>query len=158
MTPEDLLIAAAIQACRKRYFRLKPLCDIASIIGKYPDLDWDSVRTRARRDRCDSILFTALLTTRLLVGCRLPDGFLCELRVNPARAALIRKLVGKLHRDFSLAQLFDRSDSTFFSRAFSWPLLLTYASYRLDNLVPKLGEILSAWRDPPPPVPGSYHE
>ena len=46
------------------------------------------------------------------------------------------------------------SEDMLLGREFSWPLVLTYATYRLDHLGPKLGEIYAAWRNPPPPVPG----
>ncbi|MFQ5576314.1 MAG: nucleotidyltransferase family protein, partial [Anaerolineae bacterium] len=41
MAPEDMLLAACINGCRKRFFRLKSLCDTAEIINKYPGLNWD---------------------------------------------------------------------------------------------------------------------
>lgn len=151
MTPEDTLLTAAIQACRKRFFRLKSLCDIAAIIEKFgDDLNWDAVVSKAHAYECNTILYTALLVTQATIGCSLPEGLLNSLTVNPVRASAIQHLVSRLCRNFSLDQLFDRTDTTLLGREFSWPLVLTYTTYRLDHLAPKMSEILYAWRKPHP--------
>ena len=154
MTPEDMLLAAAINSCRKRFFRLKSLCDLASIIEICPTLDWNKVVKRALSYKCNTILYTALLVTQLTLGCRLPTGVMSSLKVNPVRASLIHYLVNQLCQRLSLSKLFVSSKTATFERALSWPLLLTYATYRLDLLIPKFGELYAAWRNPPPPVPG----
>jgi hypothetical protein len=149
MALEDTLLTAAIQACRKRFFRLKSLCDIAAIIEKFGDvLSWDVVVSKAHAYECNTILYTALLVTQATIGCSLPEGFLNSLSVNPVRAWIIQHLVHRLCRNFSLDQLFGRTDATLLGREFSWPLVLTYATYRLDHLAPKMSEILHAWRKP----------
>jgi len=154
MTPEDMLIAAAINSCRKRFFRLKSLCDILAIIEQYPDLDWAKLARKASNYKCNTIVYTALVVTQTLLEYSLPNHVLGLLKINPLRAAAIKHLVNKLCQDFSLSELYDRSEGTMLGREFSWPLILTYATYRLDYLGPKLGEIYAAWRNPPPPVPG----
>jgi hypothetical protein len=154
MTPEDMLIAAAINSCRKRFFRLKSLCDIVTIIDKYPDLDWEMLVSKAHAYECNTILYTALLVTQMTLGCRLPEEVITNLKVNPVRALIVSRLVKKLCQSFSLTDLFTRSKSTLLGREFSWPLLLTYATYRVDQLGSKMGEIYRAWRNPPPPIPG----
>lgn len=155
MTPEDMLIASAINSCRKRFFRLKSLCDIAEIIHKFPDLNWAILVDRAREYKCNTILYTAFLTTQMTLDCPLPENVLSDLRVNPVRASLINYLAKNLIRNLSLTDLFNRSETTLLGREFSWPLVLTYATYGIDHLSPKLAEIYRAWRNPPPPVPGS---
>jgi hypothetical protein len=154
MTPEDMLLATAINSCRKRFFRLKSLCDLASIIEKYPDLDWHTVIRRARAYKCNTILYTALVVTQNTLGCHLPDGIVTDLKVNPLRVSLVRYLVNHLSQRLSLSNLFVQSGNATFKRTLSWPLLLTYATYRVDLFWPKLGELYAAWRNPPPPVPG----
>ncbi|HSM72340.1 MAG TPA: nucleotidyltransferase family protein [Anaerolineales bacterium] len=154
MTPEDTLLATAITSCRKRFFRLKSLCDLATIIEKYPALDWNTVISKAHEHKCNTILYTALIVTQSTLGCHLPDNILTELRVPGLRAILIRFLVKNLSQRISLMDLFVHSGNATYNRTLSWPLFLTYATYRVDLLWPKLGELYSAWRNPPPPVPG----
>ena len=154
MTPEDMLLAAAINSCRKRFFRLKSLCDIAEIIHHYPDLNWDLLADKAIEYECNTILYTALIVTQTTLGCPLPENVLSALKVNPMRAVIINHLVKNLCRNFTLTELFERSESTVLGREFSWPLVLTYTAYRANHIVPKMTEIYRAWRNPPPPVPG----
>jgi hypothetical protein len=153
MMPEDMLLSAAINSCRKRFFRLKSMCDLVSIIEKYPDLDWSTVILKAHEYRCNTILYTALVVTQATLGCALPAGILTELRVNPIRLSIINKLVSQLSQRLPLSDLYVQSENATFKRTLSWPRCLTYATYRLDLLGPKLWELYAAWRNPPPPVP-----
>jgi Uncharacterised nucleotidyltransferase len=41
LSPEDQLWTLCLNSCRKRFFRLKALFDIAETATHYPDLDWD---------------------------------------------------------------------------------------------------------------------
>lgn len=141
MAPEDLLLAAAVNSCRHRFFQLKSLCDIAAILARYPDLDWRGLASKARDYRCNAILYSALRVTHMTLGCSWPEGWLSQLRVNPARAALIRLVARALLRRKSLSDLRVRSRPVLFGRALSWSLALTYATYRLDQLLPKLRQL-----------------
>jgi hypothetical protein len=154
MTPEDMLLATAINSCRKRFFRLKSLCDMASIIQKYPNLDWCTVVSRAHAYKCNTILYTALVVTQNTLGCHLPDGIVTDLKVNQLRVSLVHYLVNHLSQRLSLSNLFVHSENATLKRTLSWPLFLTYATYRVDLFWPKLGELYAAWRNPPPPVSG----
>jgi len=154
MTPEDTLLATAITSCRKRFFRLKSLCDLATIIEKYPTLDWKIVISKAHEYKCNTILYTALVVTQSVLGCYLPNNILTDLKVPRLRVTLISYLVKNLSQRISLMDLFVHSENATYNRTLSWTLLLTYATYRVDLLWPKLGELYNAWRNPPPPVPG----
>jgi hypothetical protein len=76
MSPEDMLLSLCINSCRKRFFRLKALCDIAETINKYPGLDWSKLVQRARAYDCYNIIYTVLLVTVMTMGCSLPEGCL----------------------------------------------------------------------------------
>lgn len=154
MQPEDMLLAAAINSCRKRFFRLKSMCDLLSIIEKYPNLDWRTVVLKAHAYKCNTILYTALVVTQATLGCPLPANILAGLKVNPIRVSIIDNLVNHLSQRLPLSSLFVQSENATFKRSLSWSLILTYATYRLDLLGPKLAELYAAWRSPPPPVPG----
>lgn len=153
MKPEDMLLAAVINSCRKRFFRLKSICDLVSIIEKYPNLDWRTVALKAHAYKCNTILYTALVVSQATLGCPLPANFLAGLKINPIRISIIDSLVKHLSQRLPLSNLFVESENATFKRTLSWSLFLTYATYRLDLLGPKLGELYAAWRNPPP-VPG----
>ena len=153
MTPEDMLLTTAINSCRKRFFRLKSLCDLATIVETHLDLDWEAVIRKAHAYKCNTILYTAFVVTQATLGCRLPDGIMTALKVNQLRGSLVHYLVRSLSQQLSLSNLFVQSENATFKRTLSWPLFLTYVTYRVDLFLPKLGELYTAWRNPPPPVP-----
>lgn len=93
MNPEDFLISVCINSCRKRYFRLKTLCDIAEIVNKYPQLKWDNLVAKSRDYDCEHIVFAALLATKTSVGCETPPEVFDALLRRSVRKPLLRWLV-----------------------------------------------------------------
>ena len=130
MANEDLLISLCVNSCRKRFFRLKHLFDIAESTRRL-DLDWDRLAIRAREDRCEGIVYTALHVTRETLGCEVPD--LEALRVPRSRVLLIRRLVDRFLRRGSLAA--------------PPPPWLPYASYRWGQALKSLRVALT-WQPP----------
>jgi hypothetical protein len=119
MSPEDLLISICVNACRKRFFRLKGLFDLAETVRRLP-VSWPELGRRARDGRCEGIVLTALLAARATVGCELPEGALGALGVSRVRARLLRLLVAGALRTLS----FDNGERA------GLALLLPYASFR----------------------------
>lgn len=126
MSPEDLLISLAINACRKRFFRLKGLFDLAESVGRLRDLDWSRLAALAREGHCEGIVYTGLLVTRETLGCALPDDVLEELGVSRTRARLLRSLLTRFVRKAGLAAL--AADEG--ARSPNSAMLLSYASFR----------------------------
>jgi hypothetical protein len=91
MAPEDLLLSLCVGACRKRFFRLKALFDIAETARQ--GLDWDRFVLQAREDRCEGIAYAALLAAMRTLGAPVPAGALNRLGISRARSAVIRALV-----------------------------------------------------------------
>lgn len=129
MAPEDLLISLCINSCRKRFLRLKGLFDIAETVRLLADLDWDRLARKACDYRCEGIVFAALSTAAVTVGCELPEGALDGLGLGAVRAALLRGLVAGALRTSSLHAHRDTGSE---SRP-GLSLLLPYASYRWDQ-------------------------
>jgi hypothetical protein len=92
MSPENMLIAACINCCRKRFFRLKALCDIQEVIAKFPAIDWDRVASKAKEYQCQGILYTAFQTAAMTLGCKIPPRVIDKLSVGSIRKAAIRHL------------------------------------------------------------------
>jgi hypothetical protein len=93
MAPEDLVVALAVNACRKRYLQLKCLFALAAAVERPAGLDWASLAEKARDYRCRGIVHAALAAARATLGLALPAGFLAALGVPAARARLIDGLV-----------------------------------------------------------------
>lgn len=138
MSSEDLLISLCINSCRKRYFRLKHLFDIAETVRRL-EIDWDRLAAHAREDRCEGIVYTALHVASETLGCPVPD--LDALRVPRPRVLLIRRLVARHLRRGSL-------DSP-------PPAWLPYASYRFGQALRSF-RFAVTWQPPAhhQPVPG----
>ena len=132
MANEDLLISLCINSCRKRFFRLKHLFDIAESTRRL-DLDWDRLAARAREDRCEGIVHTALHVTTETLGCQVPAGALEALGVPRLRARLIRRLVDRFLRRGSLS--------------IPPPPWLPYASYSFVQAL-RLFRVALTWQAP----------
>jgi hypothetical protein len=138
MSPEDMLISICINSCRKRYFRLKALCDIAETINKYADLKWEELTSKARAYDCHTIVYAALLVTHMTVGCKLPQDVLDGLAPSPTRAAIIRYLSQRMSWS-SLSSLY--SGKKVLGRRASLSVLLPYATYRWYQVGRKMKNI-----------------
>jgi hypothetical protein len=125
MCPEDLLLAACINSCRKRYFRLKSLLDIAEIINTYQGLDWKVLVEKARVYDVHLIVYTALSITQRTVGCAMPAKVLAELSVPAWRARLIQEI----SRQLSLSAFSSlTANYRLFGRSLALPLVLPYVT------------------------------
>lgn len=131
MSPEDLLIAACINSCRKRYFNLKAICNIDAILGQSNAIDWNEVTRRAISFHCKHIVYTALLVTRSLLDTALPAGTLERLAGARFRVAITSILTKRMSFS-SLRALY--SGSKLFDRHIGMSLLLPYATYQLDQV------------------------
>lgn len=138
LSPESMLLAVCINGCRKRFFRLKSLCDIAETIHRWPQLDWDLVARHARGYRCAAIVYSALTVTRALLGCACPSGIATFLGLSPSRAAMIRTTTRLLLRHLSLSTLTTEVGPTLRGRRMTAALLLPYLSYEPQQLWQKV--------------------
>ena len=102
MCPEDLLFTLCLNACRKRYLRLKALFDIAETVAHYPDLDWKSFDGRVRAAEAHGVVFTALCAADETLGLPAPGRECYVQLVGRGRAHLLRSLVKVLRRSRSL--------------------------------------------------------
>jgi hypothetical protein len=140
MSAEHMLLAACINSCRKRFYRLKALCDINEII-QASSINWDELTRTARQWRCENIAYTALLVTAMTLGCPLPDRVLEDLGVSAGRGRLIQYLSRNMSFS-SLASL--HTGMNLIGRQLGPSLLLPWAVYSWEQL---LGNLKIVWRD-----------
>jgi hypothetical protein len=125
MCSEDELLCACIQSFRKRYFRLKSLCEIAEFVNQHPDLDWNTLFQNAVAERCSGIVYVALLAASMSVGCELPGDLRQRLEISKVRAVTLRFLIHRVSFS-SLATLY--VDRWFRGKQIGRSLMLPYAS------------------------------
>jgi hypothetical protein len=142
MGPEDMLISVCTNSCRKRYFRLKSLCDTAEIIATYPELDWDGLVQRAKADHCGAIVYAALRAAEMTVGCDLPPAVLSDLGVGAIQARAIDYLVKQISQNMPLSSLYPYSGGRLFARKVNAALALPYVTYRPYQLGRRLWRLM----------------
>jgi hypothetical protein len=130
MAPEDLLISLCINSCRKRFFRLKHLFDVAESARRLP-VDWERFPIRAREHGCEGIVYAALYATSATLGCDVPPAALEALDLTRARILLLHRLVSGFLRRGSL-------EACAGGRGVGPSLLLPYASYRWSQALRSL--------------------
>jgi hypothetical protein len=146
MSAEDLLLSLCINSCRKRFFRLRSLVDIAETVARLPDLDWALFTEKAMAYECNNIAFSALVVTQTALGCDLPEGALTGLEVGRARSALLRHLSRFLLQWLPLSALSFYAGWELFGRKVGWSLVLPYATYRRQQVVQSLRHTYVAWK------------
>ena len=140
MSPEDMLITACINSCRKRYFRLKALFDIAEISYKFPDMNWTEFARKAKAYQCNNIVYTALWVTKETLGCAIPASVFADLNINHRRAQIIHRLINRISAH---PLMYPNSERRIFKRRASLSIVLPYASYNFDQAIRKFGYVWS---------------
>ncbi len=128
MAPEDLVIALAVNACRKRYFHLKCMFSLAEAVGRSPGLDWKVLAEKARDYGCRGIVHAAFSAARATLGLALPAAFLPDLGVPAARARLLGLLVRALAAGRPFTGMSGHGRGRILGRSVHPALLLAYAS------------------------------
>jgi hypothetical protein len=96
MSDEDLLLSLCINSCRKRFFRLKSVCDIAEFLRVRGQPRWDMFAQKARERGCSGIAYAALFASLIAVDAPVSPEALAVLDVNRAHAWTMRYLCGNL--------------------------------------------------------------
>jgi hypothetical protein len=128
MCPEDMLIAACISCHRRRYLRLKLLCDVAETIRRNPRLDWDRILSKSRQYQCSSIVYAAIVVANSVLGLESPIEVLPGPDVGRVRAQIIRFLFGSADRHLRSWRTGSLVGTP------EWALLKTYATLPLDHI------------------------
>jgi len=145
MAPEDMLLAVCINSCRKRYFRLRSLCDIAETVKRFPQLDWVLFAEKAIAYGCNSIAYTALTVASATVTLPLPGSVLEMLAVGALRRATIHSTIRYLVNHVSLTSLSNYTGSQVVGRKVGWSLLLPYLTYNWQQMGSKVQEAVSSY-------------
>jgi hypothetical protein len=137
MSPEDILITATVACCRKRYFCLKPLMDLAECTRHLDGLDWSRVVEKALACQANGIAYTALWLANKLLDARTPEWVFSALKVARLHRFLIQRMAYFLLKYFSLAHLTKLGDGT--HHPLSASLLFTYLTYNPAQLSRRIG-------------------
>jgi hypothetical protein len=145
MSMEDMLISLCVNSCRKRYFSLKSLLDIAETIRNCKGLDWQIVTAKARTYRCSYIVYTALLATQITIGSQLPVTLQRDLSVSPLRARII---LLEIERRVSRPLFEPKPSADILGRSIDTSLFLPYLTYRWDQILKRWWFVLRTRKQP----------
>jgi hypothetical protein len=96
--PEDyLLILCAHGANHCWLYRLSMICDLAELLHRHRNLDWDYILSQARSFGVTRILLLGLLLPHELLGSELPAEVRSQINADP----MIRSLAGKTIHHFA---------------------------------------------------------
>jgi Uncharacterised nucleotidyltransferase len=89
MSPEDMLLSACVNLCRKRYRLMKSMMAVRDLIVGAPVLDWENFGRHARASGASRIAYGAFAISRDVLGCELPPVAADALRIRAPRRAAI---------------------------------------------------------------------
>jgi len=73
LEPEELLILLSYHGVKNQWHNLKYVCDIAALLESHPDLKWETILVRARRNRCQRFVLIGLALANSLLDASLPS-------------------------------------------------------------------------------------
>ncbi|MEO1637470.1 MAG: nucleotidyltransferase family protein [Cyanobacteria bacterium J06631_9] len=92
LRPEDQLIILCMHGSRHRWERLSWLCDIAMLLEKYPELNWDEVSAIAREWGAQRMLYLGLYLAHTLLSANFPESVSQKIKADSAIVQLAQKV------------------------------------------------------------------
>ena len=89
--PEEMLLILSAHGEKHHWSRLSLVCDVAELVDRHQDLDWDQVLTDAAGFRCRRVLAVAIILALDLLQARVPSGVAA--RVESEFPPLLRRAV-----------------------------------------------------------------
>jgi len=76
----DLIVITAVNIFRKPFLRLRNIVEIHELIRLQSQFDWETLSEKARSSQCGSLVYSALVATRAILGSGFSDNDLKLLR------------------------------------------------------------------------------
>jgi len=132
-SPEETLMTACINVCRRRFERLKGLCDVASVISEGEAMDWRNCAAVIREHGCQNVAYAAIMASRALLDCGLPQGLIEGLKVSRLR----RSVISGLQRAMFRSGVPLPTDRRWLTARIGSSLAMPYSTYTLPMLCRK---------------------
>ncbi|HVJ53385.1 MAG TPA: nucleotidyltransferase family protein [Aliidongia sp.] len=78
LDPGDLLLSLVIHGAKEQWSQLKWLCDLAALLRRHPELDWEDLFDRARRQGCARMLRLGLALVHSVLALDVPAAALAD--------------------------------------------------------------------------------
>ncbi|HEY3823236.1 MAG TPA: nucleotidyltransferase family protein [Bryobacteraceae bacterium] len=140
MSDEDLLLSLCINSCRKRFFRLKSVCDIAEFLRVRGQPRWELFAQKAHERGCSGIAYAALFASLIALDAPVSPEALAILDVNSAHAWTMRYLC----RNLCFSSLAGATRGVrIWQHTVAGSLFLAYASHGLVGACRRASVVLS---------------
>ncbi len=97
VSPEQLLLILSIHHGGKhQWAMLGWICDIAQLIGRHRDLDWETIGDSAIRSGIERILFLGLYLAKDMLGADVPDEMSRRIKKDPAIPFLAKQVCKRI--------------------------------------------------------------
>jgi hypothetical protein len=117
-SPEDLLVYLCAHGAKHVWEKLIWIVDVAGLIHRHPNPDWDRVYELAVEQRCERVLFLGLRLARDMIGASVPYEMERLMDSDPESGRLAVKVIERLFN----SQRKPSADSLFiFSLQRRWP-------------------------------------
>jgi hypothetical protein len=90
--PEELLLILAVHGSRHLWMRLHWLCDIAELIRRHQEIDWETVLSQAKVLGIQRMLYLSLYLSRDLLDAPLPENVWRKMQVDPELKPLAEQI------------------------------------------------------------------
>ncbi|MER3490966.1 MAG: hypothetical protein C4323_00750 [Mastigocladus sp. ERB_26_2] len=95
-SPENWLLLLSTHASRHRWEKLSWLADIAELIGRNPEINWQMLIQQASEFDCRRMVFIGLFLTYNIIGITLPNEVLQAIEADPEVVSLSSSICQQL--------------------------------------------------------------
>jgi len=96
LSPEDVLLVAALHGAKEQWARLLWIVDIAEHLRRHPGLDWDAALQRATDAGLCRILLLGVMLAEQLLQAPVPDTIRSMMRAEQTAQALAQRVQARL--------------------------------------------------------------
>lgn len=96
--PEELLLNLCVHGAKHRWNRFIWICDIAEVLRRYPNLDWNYLTDQACRMGARRMLWLGLLLAHTLLDATLPEAIVQHIQTDSATLSLANQAGQRLFR------------------------------------------------------------
>jgi hypothetical protein len=96
LAPEDLLLLLCVHGSKDSWKRLIWICDVATLVSMYKEMDWDRVVQQADALGSARMLFLGLGLAHDLLDLVLPEEIVHRMEADPMVASLLMEVRGRL--------------------------------------------------------------
>jgi hypothetical protein len=113
---EELLVVLCVHGCRHLWVRLKSVCDVAALVAREQELDWDRAFREADKAGARRMLALGIVLARDLTGAVLPPDVARRVDAEPEVPALVTAVHSRLF-DEEMCQPASAAAQLFYLRA-----------------------------------------